>query len=191
MLVVKLYLKSGKKFMSRLGKYPIKIASGVTVSNENGFLLVKGPKGELKRSLNNAVDIKVTGDEVQVSMKSKSLEFQPLWGTFASHINNMITGVTKGFEKKLQIEGIGYKGEVKGKDLVLNIGFSHPVVMNIPENLNVTLEKGIITISGIDKDSVGAFAAKVRELKKPEPYKGKGIRYQGEHVEIKQGKKSV
>jgi large subunit ribosomal protein L6 len=114
-----------------------------------------------------------------------------LWGTYASHINNMITGVSTGYQKKLEIEGVGYRGEVKGRTLVLALGFSHPVEIAIPEGIEVLIEKGTFTITGIDKDVLGQFAATVRGMKEPEPYKGKGIRYQGEYIIRKQGKKAV
>ncbi len=171
--------------MSRLAKKPISIPNGVTVEVSQGVLSVKGPKGELSKKIADAVAISVNGSEVSVSAVG------PIVGTFASHVLNMIKGVTEGFEKKLQIEGIGYKGEVKGNELVFSLGFSHPVIMTTPKGLTVTIEKGIITVVGIDKELVGAFTAKIRDNKKPEPYKGKGIRYVGEHVEIKQGKKSA
>lgn len=171
--------------MSRLAKKPIEIPSDVTVAVAEGVLVVKGPKGEIKKNLSKAVEIKIDGNILTVNAEG------PIVGTFVSHVLNMIEGVTKGFEKKLQIEGIGYKGEVKGKEAVFSLGFSHPVVLEIPEGLTVTIEKGAITVAGINKEEVGAFSAKIRDKKKPEPYKGKGIRYVGEHVEIKQGKKSV
>ncbi|HYC34454.1 MAG TPA: 50S ribosomal protein L6 [Candidatus Paceibacterota bacterium] len=171
--------------MSRLAKKPINVPAGVEVKTSKDSVSVKGSKGELTRPVSSEVEIKIEGSEISVSGTG------PIVGTFVSHIVNMIEGVTKGFEKKLQIEGIGYKGELKGKEMVFALGFSHPVTVTIPEGLSATIEKGIITISGIDKEAVGAFAAKIRDYKKPEPYKGKGIRYVGEHVEIKQGKKSV
>lgn len=183
------YLKFGK-FMSRLGKKPIEVAGGVTVELNGSTLSVTGPKGNLKREIPSEVLVSVNGSEVTVSLKNPE-SVDPIWGTISSHVMNMIEGVSKGFEKKLQIEGIGYKGEVKGKEVVMSLGFSHPVNITIPEGLAVTIEKSTITVSGIDKEAVGAFAAKVRDYKKPEPYKGKGIRYVGEHVTIKQGKKSV
>ncbi len=170
--------------MSRLAKKPIIVPAGVTVTTTDG-ICVKGAKGELKKAISREVTLSVEGNEVVVSGNG------PIVGTFASHLLNMIEGVTKGFEKKLQIEGIGYKGESKGTELVLSLGFSHPVIIPVPKDLTAIIEKNIITVSGIDKESVGAFAAKIRDYKKPEPYKGKGIRYVGEHVEIKQGKKSA
>lgn len=171
--------------MSRLAKKPINIPEGVEVKVDSMVLSVKGSKGEITKKISDGVDISINGSEVNVSGTG------PIVGTFASHLLNMIEGVTKGFEKKLQIEGIGYKGEAKGTELVFSLGFSHPVVVPIPANLTATIEKSIVTVSGINKEEVGAFAAKIRDNKKPEPYKGKGIRYVGEHVEIKQGKKSA
>lgn len=175
--------------MSRIGKKSIEIPSGVAVNLSGNIVSVKGPKGELKREIFPSVNIKISDKDVLV--ETKSPDNSALWGTFASHIINMLEGVSKGFEKKLQIEGIGYKGEVKGNSLVFALGFSHPVNVSIPEGLKATIEKNLITISGIDKEAVGAFAAKLRDNKKPEPYKGKGIRYEGEVVDMKQGKKSV
>lgn len=171
--------------MSRLAKKPIEISQGVSVTTVDGFLTVKGSKGEIKKAMPKGVEVEVVDNTASIKGDG------PIVGTFASHVLNMIDGVTKGFEKKLQIEGIGYKGEVKGKELVFALGFSHPVVMQVPEGLTVTIEKGIITVVGINKEEVGAFAAQIRDKKKPEPYKGKGIRYVGEYVEIKQGKKSA
>ena len=128
---------------------------------------------------------------VSVALKNEGDDLSPLWGTYASHIINMLEGVTKGFVKKLEIQGIGFKAEVKGDSMVMNLGFSHSVSLPIPKGLKVTSDKGLITIEGVSKESVGAFAAKLRDQKKPEPYKGKGVRYEGEHVQMKQGKKTV
>lgn len=175
--------------MSRIGKYPIEIPQGVTVSFENGVLTVKGGKGELKREIPNTVSISLS--EKDITLTPNDVQDTAIWGTIASHVSNMIDGVSKGFEKKLQIEGIGYKGEVKGNEIHFALGFSHPVIVSIPEGLSVTIEKGTITVSGINKEAVGHFAAKIRDYKKPEPYKGKGIRYVGEFIHMKQGKKSV
>jgi large subunit ribosomal protein L6 len=177
--------------MSRIAKYPIEIPSGVTVEVKDRVVSVKGAKGELKKEFNDFVDVSIADGKIVVDLKSDDLEDYAFWGTVASHIKNMIEGVSKGFEKKLEIQGIGYKGEVKGNELTFNLGFSHPIVVSTPLGLTTTIEKGIVTVSGIDKEEVGAFAAKIRSFKKPEPYKGKGIRYQGEYIEIKQGKKSA
>ncbi len=178
--------------MSRLGKKPIALESGVTANFSAGVLSVKGPKGELKRNVDESMfEIALTDKEIGLSLKASKENRSAIWGTIASHIKNMVEGVSKGFDKKLSIEGIGYKGEVKGNTIVFALGFSHPVIVNIPEGLKAVFEKNNLTISGINKDEVGAFAANIRDYKRPEPYKGKGIRYVGEVVAMKQGKKSV
>ena len=153
--------------------------------------MVKGPKGTLTRAGHNLISVAVGEGGVQVATKSESMEARAALGTYASHVRNMIEGVNKGYVKKLLIEGVGYKWDVAGKNLNLSLGFSHPVKMTIPEGLVVTIDKGVLSISGFDKEMVGQFAANVRELKKPEPYKGKGIRYEKEVVRRKQGKKAA
>ncbi len=177
--------------MSRIAKQPISLPSGVSVSAAGGELVVKGPRGELSRSLHPAVAVSVDGTGVRVAPRTENREARALSGTFAAHLKNMIAGVTVGFAKKLLLEGVGYRAEVSGGDLVLAVGFSHPVRVAIPPGLSVAAEKGVITIAGNDKERVGEFAASVRALKKPEPYKGKGIRYEGEVIRRKQGKKAV
>ena len=152
---------------------------------------VKGPLGELSRVLHPSLEVKVSGNEVSVHPKKLTLESRALWGTYASHITNMVSGVNKLFEKKLILEGIGFKSEVKNDKIILALGFSHPVIASIPGSLEVTAEKNVITIAGPDKEAVGQFASKLRSLKKPEPYKGKGMRYQDEIIKRKQGKKLV
>ena len=177
--------------MSRTGKLPIKIPAGTDVSVGGGMLTVKGKGGTLRRSLHSAVTISVANGEVTVTPVSQSRLARALWGTFAAHVRNMIAGVNTPFQKKLQIEGIGYKAELSGKQLKLALGFSHPVVVAIPEGITAAVDKNIVTVSGADKEMVGEFAASVRALRKPEPYKGKGIRYEGEVVREKQGKKAA
>jgi len=178
--------------MSRLGKKPIEIPEGVDVNKEGGGLLkVKGPLGELEREFRKEIDIKIEDKKIVLSPKIKTPEAVALWGTYSSHIRNMIEGVTKGFEKKLLIEGVGFKAQLEGKDIVFNLGFSHPVKLEIPEGVKVAIEKNLITVSGIDKEKVGQFSADIRSLKKPEPYKGKGIRYEDEVVRKKAGKKAT
>ena len=177
--------------MSRIAKNPIEIPEKTEVGFDSGNLTVKGPKGEQKRSFKSLINITLADKEIVLAPTRKDKFTMALWGTYASHIKNMITGVHSGFEKKLIIEGIGYKAAVQGKEVVLNIGFSHPVHMEIPEGIEVVVEKNIITVRGINKESVGSFTAQIRAMKKPEPYKGKGIRYEGEIVRRKQGKKSV
>lgn len=178
--------------MSRIAKQPIAIPKGVEVKLDAGVLSVKGPKGSLTREVKPDVVILIDAENVVLKPKNDADIFsRALWGTYASHVKNMIAGVTEGYAKKLILEGVGFKSEVKGKELVLALGFSHGVNVAIPEGLTVTAEKNVITISGTDKEMVGQFAAKVRAMKKPEPYKGKGFRYDGEVIRRKQGKKAA
>jgi len=177
--------------MSRIGKLPIAIPNGVDITLAEGILTVKGPKGTLTRVMKSDVAITIADGTVTLAPARDTDHARALWGTYASHVNNMIEGVTQGFTKKLEIEGVGYRGEVKGTNLVLAIGFSHPVSIAIPAGVSVTVEKGLFTITGVDKDVLGQFCATVRGMKEPEPYKGKGIRYQGEYIIRKQGKKAV
>ena len=177
--------------MSRIGKQEILIPAGVEVALNNGVLTVKGPKGTLTKNFRDDVVVNITDKNVTLSIKRNDKFSKSLWGTYASHVKNMIAGVQTPYVKKLILEGVGFKSEVKGKDLVFALGFSHPVIVKIPEGLTATAEKNIITISGIDKEVVGSFTAQVRALKKPEPYKGKGMRYEGEVIRRKQGKKTA
>lgn len=176
--------------MSRIAKQPITLPIGVTASFEAGELTIKGPLGALSRRFRADVKIIVTEKEVVVAPAHGSILANALSGTYASHIRNMIEGVTKGFEKKLLIEGVGYRYAVTGDKIRLDIGFSHPVEILIPVGLKVAVEKNQMTINGFDKELVGGFSAKIRALKKTEPYKGKGIRYHDEIVRRKQGKKA-
>src|SRR3989338_5933906 len=177
--------------MSRIGKKIIILPENTGIKVSGGKVSVKGPLGELSRTLHTVIEVKISGNEVTVHSKKMTIESRALWGTYASHITNMVSGVNKLFEKTLILEGIGFKSEVKGDKIVLALGFSHPVNVSIPEGLKVTAEKNIITISGSDKEQVGQFASRLRSLKKPEPYKGKGMRYENEIIRRKQGKKSV
>jgi large subunit ribosomal protein L6 len=177
--------------MSRLGKKGITIPEKTEATFSAGVLSVKGPKGSLERSFRHDISIVIDGKQIALSVPKENNQTKALWGTYASHIKNMVKGVNDGFEKKLILEGVGYKSQVSGNKLVLALGFSHPVEVEIPQGLNVKAEKNLLTISGIDKESVGSFSAKVRDLKKPEPYKGKGFRYFDEVIRRKQGKKSV
>ncbi len=177
--------------MSRIGKKVITVLPKTEVSMSGSVLTVKGPLGTLTKNFNPEIVVSVTPTEVTLLPKEITLESKALWGTYASHVKNMIAGVNTPYSKKLILEGIGYKSDVKGVNLVLALGFSHPVNVPIPEGLKVTAEKNIITISGMDKELVGEFAAKIRALKKPEPYKGKGMRYEKEVIKRKQGKKTV
>lgn len=177
--------------MSRVGKKEIVVPDKTEVNISEGLVSVKGPLGELNLAYKPLFNISVTDGILTVVPRKETLESRALWGTYASHITNMISGVNKFFEKKLIIEGVGYKAAVVGDKIVLNIGFSHPVELKIPDGIKCEVEKGIISISGINKEVVGEFAATIRSNKKPEPYKGKGIRYSDEVVRRKEGKKSV
>ena len=177
--------------MSRLAKRPIALPAKTEITISGDTVTIKGPKGTLTRPGNRLVTIEKAEEGVQVSIKKDSLEARALVGSYASHIRNMIKGVNTGFTKKLMIEGVGYKWDVAGKTLNLSLGFSHPVKMAVPEGLTVTVDKATLTIAGFDKELVGQFAANVRALKVPEPYKGKGIRYSDEVIRRKQGKKAA
>lgn len=177
--------------MSRIGKQIINLPEKTEITVSAGSVLIKGPLGELSLNIDPIMEIKVDGRSVTVEPKRMTLESRALWGTYAAHLKNMVAGVNKLFEKKLILEGIGYKSEVKGDSIVFALGFSHPVNVAIPKSLKVTAEKNNITISGSSKEEVGQFAAQIRALKKPEPYKGKGMRYSDEVIKRKQGKKSA
>jgi len=177
--------------MSRIGKEPIKIPENVEVEIKNQKIEVTGPKGELKRILHPHVKVEIENGILFVKRHSDDNFQKSLHGLYRSLINNMIIGVTNGFSKSLEIIGVGYKVEKKGSCVVLNLGFSHPIVFSPPKEINIELRKQIIDISGIDKELVGQVAAKIRSFKPPEPYKGKGIRYVGEEVKKKAGKAAV
>jgi len=177
--------------MSRIGKQEIQIPAGTTVTVDGSTVSVKGALGELTRTFRDEVTVKVENDTVTFEPTADTPLARAMWGTVASHVKNMVDGVNTKFQKVLEVEGVGFRSAVQGNQVVLNVGFSHPVEINIPEGLEVTAEKNVITISGIDKELVGSFAAFIRSKKKPEPYKGKGIKYQGEKIKRKQGKKSV
>ncbi len=178
--------------MSRLGKQTILITAGVEAKLSDKTFTVKGPKGTLTREFPGNVTITITGNEITfVPKNADDKKNRALWGTYASHVKNMVNGVSTGYSKKLILEGVGFKSEVAGTVLKLALGFSHPVNVEIPTGLEVKAEKNNITVSGIDKEMVGQFAASVRALKKPEPYKGKGFHYDDEVVRRKQGKKAA
>lgn len=177
--------------MSRIGKQIVTIPNGTEVTVADGVISVKGKGGELRKKLHADVTVTVADGTVVVNPANDSRQAQALWGTFASHVQNMVTGVNEPFEKKLLVEGVGYKVNLNGKTLVLDVGFSHSVEMTAPEDLEVSVDKNEITIKGADKERVGQFAADVRAVKKPEPYKGKGIRYEDEVVRRKEGKRAV
>jgi large subunit ribosomal protein L6 len=176
--------------MSRLAKKPIAVGKS-DVSVAGGMLTVKGSKGTLTKRVHPSVDIMVEGGNVSITPKDRSRLAKALIGTYASHVKNMIQGVETPYMKKLIMEGVGYKMEVKGKDVVLTVGFSHTVPLAIPEDVTATVEKNVMKLESANKESVGQFAANIRRIKPPEPYLGKGIRYEGEVVRRKQGKKAV
>ncbi|MEJ0021335.1 MAG: 50S ribosomal protein L6 [Candidatus Doudnabacteria bacterium] len=175
--------------MSRIGKKPVVIPAGVTVDIKDETLRVKGPKGELMLTIHPKVLIEHKDTEIIVTVKKPDEKSErALWGLFRSLINNMVTGVTTGFTKILEINGVGYKAAISGKKLVLNLGYSHPIEMEVPTGLEAKVEKNIITITGSDRQAVGQFAAVVRSQREPEPYKGKGIKYSDEVIRRKAGK---
>ena len=178
--------------MSKVGKLPVALPAGVNVTVANGVITVKGPKGELKQSFHDEIDIKVEGTEVVLTTKNDTKQTNAYHGLYRSLINNMVKGVSEGFTKTLVITGVGYRAEVKGKELVMNLGYSSDYIAIIPEGLTVVATPdGKLTISGIDKQLVGEFSSQVRKLRKPEPYKGKGIRYETETIRRKVGKTGV
>ena len=177
------------KFMSRVGKKPVVIPSGVTVELKDETLKIKGPKGELSLAVHPKVTIAHTDSKLNVSVKHPDVKAEKaLWGLFRALINNMVVGVTTGFSKVLEINGVGYKAAVTGTKLVMSLGYSHPIEMEIPKGLEAKLEKNVLTITGIDRQLVGQFAAEIRSQREPEPYKGKGIKYSDETIRRKAGK---
>lgn len=176
--------------MSRIGKMPIAIPAGVTVEiAENNKVTVKGPKGTLERVLPSEMDIKMEGSEIVVSRPNDLKKMKSLHGLTRTLINNMVIGVTEGYEKKLEVNGVGYRAQKQGKKLVLSLGYSHPVEMEDPEGLETVLDgQNIIVVKGIDKEKVGQYAAEIRAKRTPEPYKGKGIKYADEVIRRKVGK---
>jgi large subunit ribosomal protein L6 len=175
--------------MSRIGKQTIEIPEGVTVIVDDSVVVVKGPKGELKRTFVDPVSVHVKDNVVTVDVPNKEEKKErSLWGTFASHIKNMIQGVTVGFSKELEINGVGYRVAMQGKDLKIEVGFSHPVVYEMPEQVSASVEKNVIKLESIDKEALGQSAAEIRSIRKPEPYKGKGIKYVDETIRRKAGK---
>jgi large subunit ribosomal protein L6 len=176
--------------MSRIGKKPITIPENTDVSVAEGLVTVKGPKGELSLAYKPVIDIVVEDGEVKVTPRGDSVAHRSLWGTYTSEIGSMILGVNTPFEKKLIVEGVGFRVELQGSKLVLSVGFSHTIELEVPEGVDCIVEKNTITISGVNKEKVGQFAAVIRAKKKPEPYKGKGIRYHDEVIRRKEGKKA-
>jgi large subunit ribosomal protein L6 len=178
--------------MSKLGKLPVAIPAGVTVTVANNVVTVKGPKGELKQDFSNDVKVEVKGSEVVVEMLNSSKQANADHGLYRNLIHNMVVGVTDGFTKTLIITGVGYRAEVQGKTLMLNLGFSNDIFVAIPDGLTIAADaQGKLTVSGVDKQLVGEFSAQIRKLRLPEPYKGKGIRYDNEVIRRKVGKTGV
>ncbi len=175
--------------MSRIGKKPIIIPKDVEVKIDSDLIAVKGPKGEVNQKIHPHVNIMREEDQIMIKVQNPKLkEDRALWGLYGSLINNMIIGVTQGFEKKLEVIGVGYKAVLSGNKLILSVGYSHPVEVVLPQNISVTVDKNIITISGCDKQLVGEIAARVRKIRPPEPYKGTGIKYVNEVIRKKVGK---
>mgnify|MGYP001605712964 FL=1 len=175
--------------MSRIGKKPVIIPAGVTVDIQNSTLKVKGPKGELSLAIHPKVQVSKTDSELLVDVARKDNKTEKaLWGLFRALINNMVVGVASGFTKTLEINGVGYKAAISGKKLVLNLGYSHPIEMEVPAGLEVKVDKNTVVISGADRQAVGQFAAVVRSQRPPEPYKGTGIKYSDETIRRKAGK---
>jgi large subunit ribosomal protein L6 len=175
--------------MSRIGKAPITVPSGVTVSIDGQSIAVKGPKGELSRTVSDLVSLREDGDTIVVERSGDDRDARAQHGLVRSLVQNMVTGVTDGFQKDLEIVGVGYRAQAKGKGLELSLGFSHPVVVDAPDGITFNVPQPTrIEVHGIDKQLVGQVAANIREWRKPEPYKGKGVRYADEHVRRKAGK---
>lgn len=174
--------------MSRVGKLPIQIPSGVTITVDPDFVTVVGSKGTLKQFTMPGITVKQEGEEVLVSRASDEQMLRAKHGLMRTLVSNMVVGVSQGFSKKLEINGVGYRVAAQGTDLKFNLGFSHDVIFKLPQGITATIEQNTITVSGIDKQQVGQVAAEIRALKKPEPYKGKGIKYAGERILRKSGK---
>ena len=185
-------MKFGKYiYMSRIGKKTILIPKEVEVKIEGNLISVKGPKGELSRKVRPEVKVEIKEDKISVSIQTETKLAKSLWGLTQVLLSNMVKGVVVGFEKKLEIQGIGFKAVVEGENLVLNVGFTNQVKIKIPQGIKILVVKNIITVEGIDKELVGQLTANIRKVKPPEPYKGKGIRYVNEVVRRKVGKKVV
>jgi len=175
--------------MSRIGRKPIPIPEGVTIDRSKGEVRVKGPKASLAARIPERISIEIADGEARLARPDDSTDSRAFHGLARALVANMVTGVTKGFSKELEIEGVGYRAESRGQKLIVNVGFSHPIEMQVPEGLSVKVEANTkVSITGADKQSVGQFAADIRALRPPEPYKGKGIRYAGEYIRRKVGK---
>jgi large subunit ribosomal protein L6 len=176
--------------MSRIGRMPIPIPRGVTVDIHKNSVRVKGPKGEISRDFDPDMQINLEDNQIVIQRPTDHRRHRALHGLTRALLNNMVVGVSQGFTRQLQIEGVGYRAELQGKNLVLNVGYSHPVVIEPPADISFEVERGnrVLSVSGIDKELVGEMAARIRRVRPPEPYKGKGIRYAGEYVRRKAGK---
>ena len=175
--------------MSRIGKQIIKIPQNTEIDINQSTISIKGPKGQLSYNLPKLITVKKTSSEIQVYKSENNKESQALYGLYRTIINNMIIGVSQGFYKKLEIQGVGYRSQMEGKNLILNVGYSHPVIIEAPEDISIKVENNTqITVLGINKETVGQIAAQIRSIRPPEPYKGKGIRYADEKVRRKVGK---
>ena len=177
--------------MARYGRLPVELLEGVSFEQANGKVQIKGPKGTLSKEIPHVLEIKEEDGKLLVVEKKETRQAKILKGTMRSHLQNMVEGVSGGWTKALEIEGPGYRAEVKDDELVLSVGFSHPVIIKAPQDTKFKVEKNLITIEGIDKEMVGQVAAKIRDVRKPNPYKGSGIRYQGEEIRRKPGKQAI
>ncbi|OYW60977.1 MAG: 50S ribosomal protein L6 [Azorhizobium sp. 32-67-21] len=176
--------------MSKIGKHPVAIPAGVTANVEGQTVKVKGPKGALEVTLVDEIGAELSGSELKVSMRGETNRHRAMWGMSRTLVANLVEGVTKGFEKKLEITGVGYKAAVAGKNLNLSLGYSHDVIYAIPEGIQIVAPKPTeLVVTGMDKQKVGQVAAEIREFRGPEPYKGKGVKYAGEFIFRKEGKK--
>src|SRR5690349_7538344 len=173
---------------SNIGKQPITLADGVTVTKDGKNVMVTGSKGSLSWKVPKGIDIEIVEDKVVVTKEHEAKYLEKFYGLTRSLIFNMVLGVSKGFDKKLELSGVGYRARVDGRDLVLNLGFSHPVKISAPENITFNVDENIITVTGIDKQVVGDVASRIRKVRPPDPYKAKGIKYEGEKIRRKAGK---
>ena len=175
--------------MSRIGSKPVSVPSGVTVAVNDDQIVVKGPKGQLQQKIAQGVAFDIQGDTVNVNRENDSKPFRANHGLMRALLNNMVTGVSKGFERKLEINGVGYKASTQGNKAVFNLGYSHPIELPFPEGVKIVVDKNtLVTVSGIDKEKVGQCAAEIRGFRPPDSYKVKGVRYEGEYVRLKTGK---
>ncbi len=173
---------------SNIGKQPINLESGITVTKDGRNVTVTGTKGSLSWKVPQGIELEVTESQVVVKKEHEARYLEKFYGLARALVSNMVTGVSKGFDKKLELSGVGYRARVDGRDLVLNVGYSHPVKMVAPENITFKVEENVITVSGIDKQTVGDIASKIRGVRPPDPYKAKGIKYEGEKIRRKAGK---